>query len=445
MPGETRYARLEDGYVAYQVIGDGPIDLVHIGHWLSDIEGQWEYPALARFLERLSTFSRLICFDRRGCGLADPIDPDDLTLDQWMEDVRAVMDAVGSESPVLLGFGESGPMGMLWAATHPDRTTALVLVNTRPTGLRQPDFAFGFPREVADRAVENFERSFAKDPAVTDAMEFIAPDPRDREWTWRLARRATSPRMAARLMRVSLEMDVRDILPVIRVPTLVIQREANAFVRVENGRYLGEHIPGAKYVELPGADHFPWAGDQGAILDEVEEFLTGVRPMHEPDRVLATVLFTDIVSSTEQAAVAGDRRWREILDEHNTFVARELVRFRGRKVHSIGLGDGVLATFDGPARAVRCARAIVDGVREMGLEVRAGVHTGEVELISEGDVAGIAVHIGARVAALASADEVLVSRTVTDLVAGSGLTFAERGSHVLKGVPGEWQLYAVER
>ncbi len=439
----TQYARVaEDSYVAYQVIGDGPIDVVYTAGWFGHIEAQWDYPALARYLERLASFSRLICFDRRGHGLSDPVDVGNVTLEQWMEDLRVVMDAAGSERAALLAAGEGGPMGILYAATYPERTSALVLVNTQACMHRSDDYPWGAPEEVMLRIAELVQKSFWDNKSAEIVLGSITSDTRDEIQLRRLFRYATSPGMARRLAHVSFRQDVRNVLPAVRVPTLVLHRVDNPFRRVGSGRYLAEHIEGAKYVELQGVDEHPWSGDQDGLIDEIEEFLTGVRRAAEPDRVLATVLFTDVVASTERAVAEGDRRWRELFEEHKKVVRRELDRQRGREVSTAG--DGFLATFDGPARAVRCACSIVDSVSELGLDVRAGLHTGEIELTGN-DVTGIAVHIGSRVQDLAGPGEVFVSRTVVDLVAGSGLSFSERGSYALKGVPGEWELYAVQR
>jgi class 3 adenylate cyclase len=441
---ETRYAAVGDAHIAYQVIGEGPIDIVYHGGWYSHVDGSWDIPPLARFLERLASFGRVIMFDRRGHGMSDPIDLDNVTLEQWMEDLDAVMTAVGSDRHVLIGVTETGPMQILYAATYPERTRGLVLINTTASFARRDDYPWGMPEKLRRLSADMLYRFILGEDDT--AMAYISPadmaSPAWRESTLRMIRYATSPAMVLRLMDVSLELDVRAVLPSVHVPTLILQREEQPFVRVGHGRYLADNIAGAKYVELPGGQLQPWGADDTIILDEIEEFVTGVPPTHEPDRVLATVLFTDIVSSTEHAAAVGDKKWLGVLEAHNRTVRREIERYRGREVATAG--DGFLATFDGPARAVRCARAVVDQLKDMDLDVRAGVHTGEIELVGA-DVQGIAVHIGARVAALASAGEVLVSRTVTDLVAGSGLSFTERGSHALKGVPGEWQLYAVER
>jgi class 3 adenylate cyclase len=438
----TRYARAdEDSYVAYQVLGDGPIDLVYTAGWFGHVEAQWEYPALARFLERLASFSRLICFDRRGHGLSDPIDVDNTTLEQWMEDVHVVTDAAGSERAALLGAGEGGPMSVLFAATYPERTSALVLVDSQACIARHDDYPWGMPEAVQQRVAEGISRSYWDADSAATFIGSLTSDARDQAQLARLFRYSTSPGMARRLMLASTKVDVRDVLPSVRVPTLVLHRTHDRMRRVECGRHLAREIVGAKYVELPGMETHPWSGDQDAVLDEIQEFLTGVRPAVASNRVLATMLFTDVVASTERAAQTGDQRWRELFEEHKKVVRRALARTGGREVNTSG--DGFLATFDGPARAVRCARAVVDELRDVGLAVRAGVHTGEIELTGD-DVTGIAVHIGSRVQALAGPGEVLVSRTVVDLVAGSGLEFDSRGEHELKGVPGRFQLFALQ-
>jgi pimeloyl-ACP methyl ester carboxylesterase len=439
MPPETHYAKSGDVNIAYQVVGEGALDLVYVAGWISNVELMWEEPAHARVLGRLSRFSRLILFDKRGTGLSDPVPLDRLpTLEQRMDDVRAVMDAAGSERAAIFGFSEGGVMSALFAATYPERTTALALYGTFAKRIWSPDYPWAPRPDARQKEIEDLERNWA----TRMDLDQLAPTESEAFKT-RLAayfRRSASPGAAVALLRMNTQHDIRDVLPAIRVPTLVIHRTDDRDVKVEEGRWVATQIPGAKYVELPGDSHTLWGGDTDSVVDEVEEFLTGARPAPELDRVLATVLFTDIVGSTEKAVELGDRRWRELLAEHDAAVRRELERFRGSEVDTAG--DGFLATFDGPARAVRCAIAIGEAVRPLGLDVRAGVHTGECELDGE-KVRGIAVHTGARVAALAGAGEVLVSSTVRDLVAGSGLEFEDRGAHELKGVPGEWNLYAV--
>jgi class 3 adenylate cyclase len=435
----TRYAKSGDVHIAYQVTGAGPRDLVFVPGFVSHLEADWEIPARARFLDRLGGFCRLIRFDKRGTGLSDRVPIP--TLEQRMDDVRAVMDAVGSERAALFGISEGGPMSILFAATYPARTTALVIYGSYARRLWAPDHPYGLTQAEWDGIVRRLEREWGGPVAVDLWAPSMVHDERFREGWAAYLRLAASPGAAAAVMRMNGEIDVRHVLPVIQVPTLILHRTGDRVTFIDQARVMAEHIEGAKLVELPGIDHILTVGDADAIVDEVEEFLTGVRHGPEPDRVLATVLFTDIVGATERAADLGDRRWRDLLQGHHTLVRRELGRFRGREVDTAG--DGFLATFDGPARAVRCARAVSDGVRALGLEVRAGLHTGEVELLDD-KVSGLAVHIGARVAAAAGPGEVLVSSTVRDLVAGSGLRFQDRGAHALRGVPGEWHLFALE-
>jgi pimeloyl-ACP methyl ester carboxylesterase/class 3 adenylate cyclase len=440
LPPETRYAKSGDVNIAYEVVGDGSLDLVYVSGWVSNLELMWDEPQYERFLRRLASFSRLIVFDKRGTGLSDPVALDHLpTLEQRMDDVRAVMDAVGSERAAVFGNSEGGQMSLLFAATYPKRTVALVTQGTFAKRLWSPDYPWAPTPEAREQEIRDIEASWADLDVTT-----LAPSTDD-AFRRRLAayfRRSASPAVGAAFLRMNTQADLRAVLPTIRVPTLVIHRTDDRDVNVEEGRWIAEQIPGARYVELPGIDHVPWVGNQDDVLDEIEEFLIGARPAPEPDRVLATVLFTDIAGSTARAVELGDRRWRELLEVHHAAVRRQLERFRGREVDMAG--DGFLATFDGPARGVRCARAIVDAVREVGLDLRAGLHTGECELVN-GGVRGIAVHTGARVAAQARPGEVLVSSTVKDLTAGSGIEFEDRGEHELKGVPGEWRLYAVAR
>jgi pimeloyl-ACP methyl ester carboxylesterase len=439
---ETRYARSGDLSIAYQVVGDGPFDLVYVPGWVSNIELMWEEPGLARFLERLASFARLILFDKRGTGLSDPVPTDGLpTLEERMDDVRAVMDAVGSERAALLGHSEGGNMCVLFAATYPERTTALLLVGCYAKRLRSQDYQWAPTVEQRTREIEETEATWGSPEAFRALAPSKASDQAFQRWIGRYLRQSASPKAAAALMRMNTQIDVRDVLPTIGVPTLLIYRTDDADVQVDEGRYIAERIPGSRFVELPGTDHLMWTGDTDALLDEIEGFLTGVRRGPDPDRVLATVLFTDVVGSTATASRIGDRAWRSLLDRHHQVIRRELERWRGREIDTAG--DGFLATFDGPARGIRCAVAATEGVRDLGLQIRAGLHTGEVE-IADGNVRGIAVHIGSRVSGVAAPGEVLVSRTVADLVAGSGIVLAERGEHELKGVPGTWLVYAVE-
>ena len=436
---ETRYAKSGDLNIAYQVVGDGPRDLIYVPGWISNVELNWEEPALAHLLERLAGFSRLILFDKRGTGLSDPVPPDRLpTLEERMDDVRAVLDAVGSEQTAIFGFSEGGLMSVLFAATYPERITALMLFGVFAKRIWSPDYPWAPKPDDRAREIEALERNWSE----RMDLDQLAPS-EDDAFKERLAtyfRRSASPGAAVALMRMNTQLDVRDVLPAIQAPTLVMHRTGDLDASVEEGRWIASRIPGAVFVELPGDAHTLWAGNPDEVVDEIEELLTGARRAAEPDRVLATVLFTDIVGSTEQATRLGDRRWGQLLEQHHSIVRRQLDRYHGSEVDTAG--DGFLATFDGPARAIRCGAAIVSGVRPLGLEVRAGVHTGECELVS-GKVAGLAVHTGARVASLAGPSEVLVSQTVKDLVAGSGIEFADRGKHELKGVPGEWNVYSV--
>ena len=433
----TRYAKSGDIHVAYQVFGEGPLNLVIAPFFVSNVEVFWEYPDAARWLLRLASFARVTMFDKRGTGMSDRV-TDLPGLEQRIDDVRAVMDAVGMEQAALLGMSEGGPLAALFAATFPERCSALVLYGSFAR------FASWIPTE---EALAGFLGYIDKAWGSGGSLHFLAPslanDPTAQQWQGRFERLGASPAAATALMRMNSQINISDIVSTIRVPTLVIHRIEDATINVEGGRYLAKHIPGARYIELPGKDHLPWVGDNATeIADDIEEFLTGARAPVTVDRVLATVLFTDIVGSTEKAAALGDRRWRDLLDNHHATIRRNLARFRGREVKTTG--DGFLATFDGPARGVRCACAIAEEIKPLGIEVRAGLHTGECEMTDD-DVGGIAVHIGARVAALAGAGEVLVSSTVKDLVAGSGLRFGDRGSQSLKGVPGDWRIFAVER
>jgi class 3 adenylate cyclase/alpha-beta hydrolase superfamily lysophospholipase len=435
----TRYARSGDVSVAYQVVGAGPVDVVFAPGFISHVELTWEDPLWSPYYERLASFSRLVLFDKRGTGLSDPV-PGPATLEERTDDLLAVMDAAESERAAIFGISEGGSMAALFAATFPQRTSSLVLYGAWPRMLRAPDFPFGVePKELA-KLVALADR-WGDGVALSSFAPSLASDPRARESWARLQRAAASPGMVRSLLQLYPELDIRDILPAIRAETLVLHRAGDRVVPVGCGRYLAEHIPGARYVELQGDDHLWVAGDTDALLDEVEEFVTGSRHSPEPDRILVTILFTDIVGSTERAAAAGDQRWAAMLEAHHAAVRRQLERFRGREIDTAG--DGFFVAFDGPARGIRCAVAIRDAVRSLGLEIRAGLHTGECEKVG-GKLTGIAVNVGARVGALAGSGEVLVSSTVVDLVAGSGLEFEDRGEHELKGVPGPRRLFAVE-
>lgn len=435
---QTRYARSGDAHIAYQVTGSGKRDLVCVPGFVSHLEADWENPARVRFFERLGTSFRLIRFDKRGTGMSDRVAIP--SLEQRMDDVRAVMDAAGSQRAALFGVSEGGPMSLLFAATYPERTDALVIFGSYARRLHSPDHPFGM--EASDWAafLDRMEREWGGPVAV----DVFAPGMAGNEMFLRAyanyLRQAASPGAMLDIMRMNREIDVRHVLPAIRLPTLILHKTGDRLVHLGQGRHLAQHIDGARFIELPGDGHLANAGDYDLIAGAIEEFLTGEKHDAEVDRVLATIMFTDIVGSTEINARLGDRQWRDALEGHHAAVRRELARFRGREVDTAG--DGFFATFDGPARAIRCATAISAAVRTLGLEVRAGLHTGECEMLGD-KVTGIAVNIGARIAARASAGEVLVSSTVKDLVAGSGLRFEERGVQSLKGVPGEWRLYAV--
>jgi class 3 adenylate cyclase len=433
----THYAKSGNVHIAYQVFGDGPINLVVAPPFVSNIENFWDEPDFSRWLLRLASYARVLMFDKRGTGMSDRVS--ELPgLDERIDDLRAVMEAAGMAHAALLGISEGGPLAAFFAATYPDRCRALVLYGSFAR------FTSWLPTaEALDALLGYIDQAWGSGGSLPMFAPSRQNDPAFQRWWGRFERLGASPAAAAALMRMNSQIDISDIVSSIRVPTLVIHRTGDVTINVEGGRFLAAHIPGARYVELPGTDHIPFVGDNAfEIADVIEEFLTGSRAPVTADRVLATVLFTDIVGSTEKAAALGDRRWRDLLDIHHATIRRNLARFRGHEINTTG--DGFLATFDGPARGVRCACAIADEIRPLGIEVRAGLHTGECEEIGN-QVGGIAVHIGARVAALAGPGEVLVSSTVKDLVAGSGLRFGDHGSQSLKGVPGEWRIFAVER
>jgi class 3 adenylate cyclase len=438
---ETRYAKSGDVNIAYQVIGEGPIDLILALGLSTHIEVVLELPAYAHFIERLTSFARVITFDKRGMGLSDR--PSVLsTFEEQLDDLRAVLDAVGSERAALFGYAEGAPMSLLFAATYPERTSALVLWAFYAKATRSPDYPFAPPLEVYKKNMDTITARWGREGLFSHLVApSLAGDEIYQRWLARVQRYAMSPGSALAWFRMTTQIDVRHVLPVIAVPTLILHRTGDRLVRIAASRFMAEQIRSARLVELPGEDNFPFVGDVDRVADEFEEFLTGVRPAAVHDSVLATVMLTDIVGATETAARLGDRAWRDLLEAHHRTVRAELARFGGREVDTVG--DGFLATFDGPARAIRCASAITQNLRSLKLDIRVGLHSGECELIA-GKVGGIAVHIAARVAAQASSGEVLVSSTVKDLVIGSGFRFAERGSAALKGVPGEWSLFAVE-
>ncbi len=443
---ETRYARSGDVSIAYQVLGDGPFDLVRIPPYVSHVELAWQIPSMAAFYRELASMSRLITFDKRGTGMSDRVSGAP-SLEVRMDDVRAVMDAAGSQQAALLGVSEGGAMSVLFAATYPQRAWALVLDGAAPRSVWAPDYALGESEDDWLRAIEQRGRLWGTPEYTSSTVERLAPSASadDKAALGEMIRQSASPGAAVELARMNMSIDVRHVLPSVRVPTLVVNRADDSIAAAS--RYVAQQIPGARHLELPGADHAEFVGDCKPFLRELEQFLaeaweTREIDSGEPDRVLATVLFTDIVDSTAKAAALGDAGWRDLVQAHHGLVRRQLVRHRGTEIDTAG--DGFFASFDGPARAIRCACAISEGVRELGIEIRAGLHTGECERI-DNKVGGIAVNIGARVASNAQAGEVLVSSTVKDLVAGSGIQFAERGVAELKGVPGEWRLFAVEQ
>ncbi|HEV8151285.1 MAG TPA: adenylate/guanylate cyclase domain-containing protein [Solirubrobacteraceae bacterium] len=435
----VRYTQTPDGVnIAYAVAGDGPLDLLCIPGFVSNLEVLWEAPGAERYFGRLASFARVVMYDKRGQGLSDR-PPHPPTLEQAMQDARAVLDAAGMQRASIYAISEGGPTAALLAATYPERVERLVMYGTWARILQAPDYPEGLPPATFERFVATAREDWGGPVALALWAPSMADDPEVQRWWAKLLRTGTSPAGAEALIRLYEDIDARHVLPTITAPTLVLHRTGDRMIPVGAGRAIAAAIPGARFVELPGDAHLP-VSDPDQIIDEVEEFLTGQRAARQPDRMLATVLFTDIVDSTARAAALGDQTWRQLIGRHDDLMRREIERHRGRPVKT--LGDGFLATFDGPARAIWCAAAARDAVRALGLEIRAGLHTGEVEVL-DGDVAGIAVNIGARVNAFAGAGEVLVSRTVTDLVAGSGIAFEDRGTHALKGVPGEWQLYAV--
>jgi len=439
----TKYARNGSTHLAYQVVGDGPLDVVLVESWVHNVETFWEVPELARQRRRLAAMGRLILFDRRGTGLSDPVGLDDLPdLETQVADVLAVMDAAGSTQAAIVGVADGGALAILLAASFPERCRALVLFNAAARFAVDDDYPWGAPETDLREMVRQQSESWAEADAAY--MARLAPsradDARFMEQLARYARGAVSPGAVAHYYGQSLETDVRALLPLVQAPTLVVQRRDTEIARHELGEYLAQHIPDARWVPLDGADHLWFTGNADELVDEIEEFLTGTRARRDPDRRLAAVLFTDIVGSTARAAELGDTRWRALLDAHDAIVRQELARFGGTEIGTTG--DGFLATFDGPGAAIRGARAMGDALAGIGLAIRAGVHVGEVEVRGE-QIGGLAVHIGARVAAVGGPGEIVVSGTVTDLMAGSGIEFVDRGTHTLKGVPGTWRLSTV--
>jgi class 3 adenylate cyclase len=439
---QTKYALSGDISIAYQVLGTGPFDLVYSHGWVSHLDMQWEEPHLAAFLSRLASFSRLITFDKRGTGLSDRVAVNELpTLEQRMDDLRAVMDAAGSEKASLFGTSEGGAMCLLFAATYPSRVRSVITFGSYAKRIRSDDYPWAPTRDEREAAYREIPDTWGTTKGLETVFPSMLGDPAFEEWVAAYFRAAASPAAAVALLRMNSEADIRAILPTVRVDAMIMNRIEDGDVKVEEARYIASRIKGAKLALFPGADHVPWVGRTDDILGEIEEFLTGSRQADISDRVLATVLSTDIAGSTELVTRLGDRGWRDLLERHHTAVRRELQRYRGREIDTAG--DGFFASFDGPARAIRCAKAVVAATAHMGLAVRAGLHTGECEILGD-KLTGIAVHTAARVAATASPGEVLVSTTVRDLVAGSGITFAERGEHALKGLPDRLRLYAVE-
>lgn len=438
----TRYTKSGELDIAYQVFGDGSRDLVYVPGWVSNVEIMWEDPVLASVFRRLGSFARVITFDKRGTGMSDRVPDSDLPgLDERMDDLRAVMDAAGSERATLLGHSEGGSLSTVFSTTFPERVEGLVLVATYANRVWSERYPWAPTPEDREAEIAATERDWGDPDSIPAYMLGNRSDDRAfREWLAKYQRFGASPRAAAHLLRMNTSMDTRSLLPLIKAPTLCLYRTDDDDVRIEEGRWIASQIPGARLVELPGDAHLFWAADPTPMLDEIEEFMTGYRESAEPDRVLATVLYTDIVGSTPHAAALGDRAWRSVLERHDRAVREQVERYRGRPVNTTG--DGFLAVFDGPGRAIRAAQAIRQALRPLDLEVRVGVHTGEVEVVGS-DYAGLALHIGARIASLAGTGEILVSQTVKDLVVGSDVEFRTRGSHVLKGVPGEWDLYAV--
>ncbi len=437
---QVNYAKSGKVHIAYRTLGEGPMDLVVVPGWVSHLEASWDDPLVWRFVEHLASFSRLIWFDKRGTGLSDPVSEENLpTLEMRMEDVHAVLDAVGSSKAALFGISEGGPMCALFAATYPERTSALIMHGCYAKWIKSPEYPWAPTREQHEAVSVAFEQNWGTPIGLEVIGPSVANDEHCRNWWTRNLRMGASPSSAIALYRMNIEIDIRSVLTSIRVPTLILHREGDRLIKVENSRYMATRIPDAKYVELKGVDHLPFIGDFETVLAEIEEFLTGARPVVSIDRVLSTVLFADIVGSTEHAMSIGDSRWSDFLGWFHQYVGKEIDRFRGRLIDTVG--DGVFACFDGPARGIRCAVALRNRMDDLGIQLRAGLHTGECEIVGD-KLAGVAVNIGARIAAMAEVGEILVSSTVRDLVAGAGLRFENRGRHTLKGLQEEWELHA---
>ena len=441
MPPQTLFAKSGDLHIAYQIVGDGPLDIIYVPGWVSHVELGWDEPLSAKFLNRLASMGRLIQFDKRGTGMSDRVPNDRLpTLEERVDDLHVVMAAAGSERAAIVGVSEGGNLAATFAAMCPDMATHLVMINTFAKRKRSEDYPWAPSDEEREAEYVAVAQHWGQIRDVAHYAPSRALDPAFAERLATFARRSASPGAAVALLRMNTEIDISGLLPTIQAPTLVMNRTGDRDVNVEEGRWLAERIPGARFVELPGDDHVPWIGDQDRLLDEIQEFLTGDRAAHDGSRVLATILFTDIVDSTARAGELGDAAWRELLDEHDRIIAEVVRRWRGELIKSTG--DGALATFDGPGRAISCARDLVVGMRTIGLQIRSGLHTGEIEIRGP-ETSGVAVHLAARIAALADGDEILVSRTVRDLVAGSRVTFTDRGVHTLKGFAEPWPIYAV--
>ena len=435
----THYAKAGDISIAYQVTGDGPVDLVRVPGWISNVDYDWEYPPLVRLIERLSRFSRFIRFDKRGTGLSDR-EVGYPTLEERMEDVCAVMDAAGSERAVLFGSSEGGNMCILFAATYPERTAGLILHGSQARGEWAPDYPWARTKEETAKVLEEIERDWGGTVNLTDGAPSLTNDNMAQEWLAAYARYSASPKAAITMWKLGAEVDVRGILPAIRVPTLVIQKEQDRWTKLEEGRYLASHIPGARFVQLPGLDHVIWGDGQDRLVAEIEEFVTGVRPQQSTERALVTVLFTDIVGSTQLVAEKGDQRWRDLLQKHHDVARTAFRQYGGGEVKTTG--DGFLVTFLGPTPAINCVKSMRDRLEPLGLRIRAGIHIGECNVRGD-DLSGLAVHLASRLLSKANPGEIVVSRTVKDLLVGSEFQFGEKGTASLKGIPGEWQIYDV--